>query len=367
MSKQPGKHLYQTVSGEIFSRFFRVLFFFTVFLFLSYAAIFYYLRRKIWYGDEILYPFLHAVNENKMVFCISVWIVGFFIIFLSYWRKTLSYLDMIVEEGKHLAAEDGQFVHLPPELRAFEEKMNEAKMESMKNARNAKQEEQRKNDLIVYLAHDLKTPLTSVIGYLTLLQDEKEISESLQGKYLAVALEKAERLEDLINEFFEITRFNLTHLSLEKSRVNLTRMLEQIVFEFQPLFLEKGITCETFLEPDLFLVCDVDKMERVFDNLLRNAVNYCYEYGKITVQAARKTEDTLILTFQNTGKTIPEEKLERIFEQFFRLDRARGSASGGAGLGLAIAKEIVELHGGKIWARSEKESVEFLIEIKVES
>ena len=95
--------------------------------------------------------------------------------------------------------------------------------------------EQRKNDLVVYLAHDLKTPLTSVIGYLTLLRDENQISEELREKYLSISLEKAERLEDLINEFFEITRFNLSSITLEYSRINLTRMLEQLVYEFKPM------------------------------------------------------------------------------------------------------------------------------------
>jgi two-component system sensor histidine kinase VanS len=269
---------------------------------------------------------------------------------------------MVAEAGNRLVAEDEEFIHLPQELKEIEEQLNRAKSESVKNARAAKEAEQRKNDLIVYLAHDLKTPLTSVIGYLSLLRDEREISEELQEKYLGVALEKAERLEDLINEFFEITRFNLTHLTLEKERVNLSRMLEQIVFEFRPMFLEKDIAYETEIEPGLSIVCDVDKMERVFDNVLKNAVNYTPEGGKIRVAAGKEAESVAI-TFWNTGRTIPKEKLERIFEQFFRLDSARGSRSGGAGLGLAIAKEIVELHEGRIWAVSEEGTVEFKVEI----
>lgn len=366
MSEYKSKHLSRTVSGEIFSRFFQTLLVFTIILFLAYMAAFYYLRRKIWYGSELLYPLLHVINDNKTAFCITVWIAGMMIIFIYYWRKTLSYLDMIVKAGNRLVADDESFIHLPQELRAFEEQMNQAKRESMKNAGIAKEAEQRKNDLIVYLAHDLKTPLTSVIGYLTLLRDEQEISKELQKKYLMVSLEKAERLEDLINEFFEITRFNLTHLTLEKSRVNLSRMLEQIVFEFRPMFLEKNIQYETLIEPELELVCDVDKLERVFDNLLRNAVNYSYENGNITVQAGKKNEQTLALIFRNTGRTIPKEKLDRIFEQFFRLDQSRSSSSGGAGLGLAIAKEIVELHGGTIRALSEHEEIEFVVELPVE-
>ena len=360
------RDFFKTLSGRIFGRFFQMLFYFTIVLFLLYMAIFYYLTRKIYYGTEFFYPLLHLINGNKTVFCVTVWLIGFILIFFYHWQKTLSYLEMVVEAGNRLVAEDEQFIHLPQELKMFEDQLNQAKQVSIRNARIAREEEQRKNDLIVYLAHDLKTPLTSVIGYLSLLMEEREISESLQKKYLGVALEKAERLEDLINEFFEITRFNLTHLTLEKSRVNLSRMLEQIVFEFQPLFQEKGLSHELLIEPDLELVCDVDKMERVFDNLLRNAVNYSFPYGKITVAAVRKTDQELLLSFKNTGKTIPEEKLNRIFEQFFRLDSARSSNSGGAGLGLAIAKEIVEMHQGTIRAVSENETVEFIIKLPVE-
>lgn len=111
------------------------------------------------------------------------------------------------------------------------------------NATLTKEAEQQKNDLVVYLAHDLKTPLTSVIGYLTLLRDERQISEELRQKYLLISLGKAERLENLNNEFFEITRFNLSHITLQYSKVNLTRLFEQLIFEFQLMFEEKNLQC----------------------------------------------------------------------------------------------------------------------------
>ena len=217
---------------------------------------------------------------------------------------------------------------------------------------------------MVYLAHDLKTPLTSVIGYLTLLRDEGEISPALREKYLSISLDKAERLEDLINEFFEITRFSLTSLTLELGRVNLTRMLEQLVYEFKPMFEEKGLECRLNAPSDFMMHMDVAKMQRVFDNLLKNAVNYSFEGGTIEIEAV-PSEKEITLTVSNHGNTIPKEKLERIFEQFYRLDTARTSKSGGAGLGLAIAKEIVELHGGKITAFSEDEVIRFQVVVPV--
>ncbi len=287
---------------------------------------------------------------------------GFIIIFIYFWRKTLNYVDQIVDASRNLAPDKNEYIHLPSELKQVEERMNAIKQESIRNARLAKEAEQRKNDLLVYLAHDLKTPLTSVIGYLTLLRDEQQISEELQEKYLSITLDKAERLEELINEFFEITRFNLTQLSPEMSRINLTRMLEQITFEFNPLFAEKNLTCQLDIEDDLEISCDVNKMERVFDNLIRNAVNYSYENSPIIIQS-KKDNDHLQLHFINNGPAIPKDKLSRIFEQFYRLDTARGTKTGGAGLGLAIVKEIVELHGGTISAQSEEEKVEFIVRL----
>ncbi len=174
----------------------------------------------------------------------------------------------------------------------------------------------------------------------------------MRQRYLSITLDKAERLEDLINEFFEITRFNLSNITLEYGQINLTRMLEQLIFEFQPMLLEKNLKCELDAPSDISIRCDADKLQRVLDNLLRNAVFYSYSGTTISV-AAKLKEDKVFLSFTNEGNTIPAEKLERIFEQFYRLDTARGSGSGGAGLGLAIAKEIVELHQGTIAAHSE--------------
>lgn len=241
--------------------------------------------------------------------------------------------------------------------------MNQVQHQNQKNRELAREAEQRKNDMIVYLAHDLKTPLTSVIGYLTLLREEREISPELQEKYLSISLNKAERLESLINEFFEITRFNLTHLELETAAISLKLLLEQTVFEFHPVFQEKNLTCRLTVEPEnLQITCDPEKLQRVFDNLLRNAVLYSYEGTEIQFRA-EEAEGRVRIQVENRGATILEEKLERVFEQFYRLDRARQSKSGGAGLGLAIAREIVRLHKGSIKAESRQERTIFTVEL----
>ena len=222
--------------------------------------------------------------------------------------------------------------------------------------------EQERTQALAALAHDLKTPLTSVIGYLTLLWDEPQISQELRAKYTGIALHKAQRLEDLINEFFDITRFSLSHLALAKQEVNLTRMLEQMTYEFQPALAEKRLTWTLQLAPNVHVFCDPDKLERVFDNLFRNAVHYSYGQTAITLHLEQQGEQASVRV-ENRGKTIPPEKLSQIFEQFFRLDSARGTTTGGAGLGLAIAKEIVELHGGTIAAESQDEHIAFTVRL----
>lgn len=292
------------------------------------------------------------------------WLMGLFVIFLvSMWIYLRNFTKYFYEINRGIDAlieENPGEVILSPELSMTERKINHIRHTLEQRKSEAAVAEQRKNDLVVYLAHDLKTPLTSVIGYLTLLRDEGQISEELREKYLSISLEKAERLEDLINEFFEITRFSLSSITLEYSNVNLTRLLEQLTYEFQPMLSEKNLTCSLEMERDMTLRCDVDQMQRVLDNLLRNAVNYSFEGGTIRIDAAQEG-DSMKIRFSNRGNTIPKEKQERIFEQFYRLDSARSSRSGGAGLGLAIAKEIVELHQGTITARSEDERIEFKV------
>lgn len=348
------------LTSEIIIRFFAAVFIYSGLFFGALILGYFVCRNIIWQGTEPLYYLLSFIRDWLPLFFIIGWLGGIVGIFIYYWHKTLSYIDRIVEAGNWLVSKSDTPIDLPPELAAIESQMNEIKQKALKNEKAAKEAESRKNDLIVYLAHDLKTPLTSVIGYLTLLKDEPEISRELQEKYMGVALDKAERLEELINEFFEITRFNLTHITLELSRVNLSRMLEQITYEFKPMFESKGLSCRLSVEPNMIFYLDVDKMERVFDNLFRNAVNYSFPDTEIRVTGQRK-QDGVEVIFQNKGNTIPGEKLNRIFEQFFRLDSSRTSGTGGAGLGLAIAKEIVELHGGAITAASADENITFIV------
>lgn len=350
----------RALSIRILTRFFIAIMIYSAIMFILFLIAREYFRQFTWYGGEPLYQLLNTIDDNYIEFFVLIFGTGSLVIFLYYWMKTLGYLENIIKATEGMYRSEEKLIELPSELKEVENQMNQIKMDIQRNERVAKEAEQRKNDLVVYLAHDLKTPLTSVIGYLTLLRDENQISEELREKYLTITLEKAERLEDLINEFFEITRFNLTNLTLELSKVNLTRMLEQITYEFKPMFAEKNLNCIINADPDINVRIDGNKMQRVFDNLIRNAFNYSFPDGTITINAVQ-TDTDILITFLNQGNTIPAEKLGRIFEQFYRLDTARTSKTGGAGLGLAIAKEIVELHGGQISAKSENEMIEFNI------
>ena len=233
-----------------------------------------------------------------------------------------------------------------------------------KRRKDAQEAEQRKNDLVVYLAHDIKTPLTSVIGYLSLLDEAPDMPPGQKAKYVGITLEKAFRLEQLIDEFFEITRFNLQSLALSKGKINLSFMLQQISDEFYPVLTLQGK--EIFVDaPDgLFLAGDADKLSRVFNNILKNAIAYSNNDSTIYIKAERKTEN-MIITFTNDGDPIPAEKMETIFEKFFRLDASRSSQTGGAGLGLAIAREIVTAHGGTITAQSDISKTIFTVTLPI--
>ena len=327
-----------------------------------------------------LYDFLNWVRDYIVLVCIVTVLAGWVVISFYFISKPIKQLDVVANAAEQLSRPSEEPIQLPDSLEDISIQLNLAREQALRDARAAreaeqrkndliqsqenlrlrKDAEQRKNDLIMYLAHDLKTPLTSVIGYLTLLRDEPQISPEIRARYTGIALEKAERLEDLINEFFDITRFNLSRLELERQSVDLTRMLEQVASEFRPIFAESGLSCSLDLPPKLHYSCDPDKLARVFDNLLRNASYYSLPDSTVEI-AGRIEAGKIVLTFSNAGKNIPQEKLDRIFEQFFRLDSSRATRTGGAGLGLAIAKEIVELHGGTIRADSTEDRITFTI------
>ena len=289
-------------------------------------------------------------------------ILSLIVVFRFSLRWVREYFDEISAGCDALLDEKTELITLSPEMGFLELKLNESKTILEKRERDAREAEQRKNDLVVYLAHDIRTPLTSVIGYLELLKEAPDLPVEQRAKYLSITLDKAYRLEQLINEFFEITRFNLQSIPLNRENIHLSYMLLQMAEEFYPILSPGGKSVRLDVPEDLSLYGDPDKLARVFNNILKNAAAYSYPDTVIEIRA-RQERNAVRITFTNQGPQIPEAQLNAIFEKFYRLDSTRSSSTGGAGLGLAIAKEIVTAHKGTISASSGPEGTVFTIEL----
>lgn len=357
-----GKQNKNGIARDMLVRFFVQIFVYTVVVGVLAVLCYLLFSRRYWYAGTLEYKVLHFLHQYWSTVFLILLFAGCMLLACVHFLRFARTLNQITEAVSDLSAQRVAYVVLPTQLREVELEFNQILSQMQRDRESAREAEQRKNDMIIYMAHDLKTPLTSVIGYLALLNDEKEISAEIRDKYISIALRKSERLEDLINEFFEVTKYNFSTTVLTCSNVNLSLMLEQLLYEFEPIFREKGLTCAMSIAPELYVQCDVEQMERVFDNLFKNAYNYCYKNTVIHVSLQREQTE-VCLTVENSGKTIPPEKLARIFEQFFRMDSSRNSDTGGSGLGLAIAKEIIELHHGSISCASADEKIVFTVRL----
>lgn len=228
---------------------------------------------------------------------------------------------------------------------------------------NERKAEKTKNELITNVSHDLRTPLTSVMGYLGLVKDGKYSDEKEMKEYLSIAFNKAERLKILIDDLFEYTKLTNANVNIELRKVNLNEFLEQLIEELRPYYEESELTLKVFLpEEKVYVNVDTNKMLRVFENLFTNAIKYSRKPSDVKINLERFTE-TAVFSISNIGESLSKEKLSMIFERFYRADEARNSSVSGSGLGLAITKNIVELHGGKVWANCEEELITFYVQL----
>ena len=300
------------------------------------------------------------IGDNKTFYTVIGYLILFALFFYVALSKMTKYLDQIDHGIENIISESTEPIHLITELKPIEIRLNEIKATLKRQELEAIEGEKKKNDLVLFLAHDLKTPLTSIVAYLTMLEDHPDMPEEERMNYTHIALEKSIRLGELINEFFDITRYNLQNIELEPVEIDLTMMLEQLADELYGVLQEKKLSCEVDVEEDLQIYGDPDKLARVFDNILRNAIAYCYENTVIRIEARMKN-DEIEIVFTNAGDKIPGDMLQTIFEKFYRVDGSRSTGTGGAGLGLAIAKQIAELHGGRIMARSDDNRTQFIV------
>lgn len=334
-------------------------------------AIIFYVVVLDWFLGSFLGNTLYRLNYELYYWCVNskeaifvFYIIVILVIALyRFFSKKVDNIGKLYKSLDSILNEESQNIELSNEMTKFSEKLNQIKYEYILSTKRAKEAEQKKNDLIMYMAHDLKTPLTSVIGYLSLLNEEQEIPKKLQNKYMKIALDKSLRVEELTNQFFEITRYNLNDIPINRTNIDLVMLLEQLIEEFYPMLEEKHLELNINKPNALMYNADGDKLARAFGNLLKNAISYSYENTIIEVNMIENENDIEII-FRNKGATIPEYKLERIFDKFYRLDESRQTNNGGAGLGLAITKEIIQLHNGTICAKSNDEIIEFQIILK---
>lgn len=312
--------------------------------------------------EYAFYIYHNYFREYKEIF-FAVAIIFVFVFMLWHLFRWMTRYFKEIDQGIDalLKDETGQ-IYLSLEMLPFERKLNEVKQELENQKAERADAERRKDELVMYLAHDIRTPLTTVIGYLNLLEEEPDMPAAQRAKHVHITLEKANRLEEMINEFFEITRLNTGQIRISRERIDLYYMLVQLCDEISPVLNIHENRIILDMNEDLAIYADPDKMARVFANIMKNAAAYSYPKTEINI-SAREADTDIIISFQNKGKTIPPENLPLLFDKFYRMDSSRISDTGGTGLGLAIAKEIISLHGGEIWGVSENETVTFFVRL----
>lgn len=308
----------------------------------------------------------HTSIANLFLMLVAIgFVVGIVLVVRSGINRALRYFDLLLDSVTDVLAKSEGPISLPSELAPTALFLNGIKEEGERTARAAKAAEERKNELVVYLAHDIKTPLTSIVGYLTLLDETPDLPLDVRARYTGITLAKAYRLEELLDEFFEITRYNLTSLPIERSRFDGALFANQVIEEFYPLAEGRSLSLVYDGPAEFSVFADAGRVARVLNNVLKNAVAYADAGTEVRVRTGLVcAPDGFVwweLTVTDRGRELSPEHLDRIFEKFFRADAARGSGAGGAGLGLAIAREITRAHGGDIYATSDAGLTSFTI------
>lgn len=295
--------------------------------------------------------------------------IGIFTVtFLLLQRKSLKYIGKIAVAVQNISEGDlnteievlgdDEFSMIAANLNRMEADIREL----MDKEREA---ERTKNELITNVAHDLRTPLTSIIGYLELLSKGVPLTREMQQKYIDIVYTKAKRLEKLIEDLFGFTKMNYGKISMNVGKVDIVKLLGQLLEEFYPSFADKDLTYElTSNVPAQIISADGNLLARLFDNLINNAIKYGAEGKKVLVNVLAK-EEIVTVSVTNYGYVIPEDELPLIFNKFYRVEQSRSTTTGGTGLGLAIAKSIVDMHGGTISVTSDLNGTVFTVKLKI--
>ena len=229
-----------------------------------------------------------------------------------------------------------------------------------------RESERTKNELITNVAHDLRTPLTSIIGYLELLAGNQQVPADMQHKYIESAYGKSRRLQKLIEDLFGFTKLNCGKIAMHVGQIDIVKLLGQLVEEAYPNFVEKGLSYDLQSNvPAKIINADGNLLARLFDNLIGNAIKYGADGKRVLVKIHAEGE-TVTVSVTNYGYVIPADELPLIFNKFYRVEQSRSSSTGGTGLGLAIAKEIVDMHGGTISVASDLNGTVFTVKLQVD-
>ena len=229
-----------------------------------------------------------------------------------------------------------------------------------------RESERTKNELITNVAHDLRTPLTSIIGYLELLAGNQQVPADMQHKYIEIAYGKSRRLQKLIEDLFGFTKLNCGKIAMHVGQIDIVKLLGQLVEEAYPNFVEKGLSYDLQSNvPAKIINADGNLLARLFDNLIGNAIKYGADGKRVLVKIHAEGE-TVTVSVTNYGYVIPADELPLIFNKFYRVEQSRSSSTGGTGSGLAIAKEIVDMHGGTISVASDLNGTVFTVKLQVD-
>jgi len=314
------------------------------------------ISREILFNDEF-------ISESTLI-SIFVTFITFIIMFILLTNKKIKYIEYM--SAGLLEISKGNLNYKIPvqgndELSLLAANINLMTDELKKQIDIERNSEKIKNELITNVSHDLKTPLTSIKGYLEIIKSKKHCSTDEVEQYISIIHNKSEKLENLINDLFEYTKLTNSTVSLNYQSIDLNQLLSQLIEEFVPVTNVNNVTIsKEFLNEKTILNLDPDKTARIFENLLTNAIKYSTKPSNIKVKL-EKTNDFVLVSIKNKCDSIEAKELERIFERFYRIDKSRSSETGGSGLGLAIAKSLVELQGGTIDVAFENEDIIFAV------
>ncbi|KRL41705.1 sensor histidine kinase [Liquorilactobacillus nagelii] len=294
-------------------------------------------------------------------------------VFVVYWRLMRRYRQMqlqhVIAELHYIA--NGHLNHripfqLPGEMQRVVTSIN-ALVDSALNAmKEERQIEHSKDELITNVSHDIRTPLTSIIGYLGLIEDQQYHSQEELLKYTHTAFVKARQMKTLADDLFEYTKVRQSTTPLNLSTIDLKQLLEQLAVSFELESQKKQMVISTDFETGpIKMEADSQKLVRVFNNLITNAFKYGTGGGQLILKAHHVSETMIEVVVANDGQPIPKESLKKLFDRFYRVESSRSKETGGSGLGLAIAQSIVELHHGKIRAESNENWTQFIIELPI--